>query len=121
MDKIFIEGLTLQSIIGVYDWERTEKQRVIVDAELTYSLSQAGQTDSVADTIDYAAVVELLKTVAEDNSPQLLERLANIMCQAVFEKFPVQSIKLKLSKPDILPEAQNVAIQIERDRKNWLQ
>nr|WP_136250433.1 dihydroneopterin aldolase [Ningiella ruwaisensis] len=116
MDKVFIEGLTLYTLIGVYDFERHEKQRVVVDLEMSYDLSRAAKTDSVNDTLDYGKVAQRLGAIAEEASFELLEALANNMIQVLFEEFDVTKLKLKLSKPDILKQANNVGILIERER-----
>ncbi|GGO63919.1 dihydroneopterin aldolase [Bowmanella pacifica] len=116
MDKIYIEGLRLESLIGVYDWERKAPRPLLVDLCLRCDLSQAAQTDKVTDTIDYALVAESLGRVAEKSSFELLEALASAMLDALFAEFAIREITLKLSKPDILPNARNVAVQLTRSR-----
>ncbi|MBN7820330.1 dihydroneopterin aldolase [Bowmanella yangjiangensis] len=116
MDKIYIEGLRLESLIGVYDWERTAPRPLLVDLCMHCDLSRAAQTDNVTDTIDYALVAESLERVAEKSSFELLEALASAMLDALFAEFDVQEATLKLSKPDILANAQNVAVQLTRGR-----
>jgi len=116
MDKIFIEGLQVQSLIGVYDWERTSKTRLIVDLELFVDLQQAADTDNVEFTQDYAKVAELVEQVAEQSHFQLLEALADKMLTSIFTHFTCQQVRLKLSKPDILDNARNVGIEMNRSR-----
>jgi dihydroneopterin aldolase len=115
MDKIIIEGLQLASLIGVYDWERKAKTRLLADVTLLTDLSLAANSDLVADTINYADVAQCLVEVAEQSEFELLEALADAMIQALFKHFPVSAITLKLSKPDILANAQNVAIELTRE------
>ncbi|GAA0344036.1 dihydroneopterin aldolase [Bowmanella denitrificans] len=116
MDKIYIEGLALQSLIGVYDWERTAPRPLLVDLCLWADLRQAAQSDKVADTIDYAKVAECLEQVAASSSFELLEALASCMLDRLFAEFPVLKVSLKLSKPDILANASNVAVKLTRTR-----
>lgn len=116
MDKIFIEGLQVQSLIGVYDWERTSKTRLIVDLELAVDLQTAAVSDNVEHTVDYGKVAELVEQVAARSEFQLLEALANAILTDIFAHFACQQIRLKLSKPDILDNARNVAIEIHRSR-----
>lgn len=115
MDKIIIEGLQLTSLIGVYDWERTTKTRLLVDLTLSTDLSVAAKSDLVLDTIDYAEVAQSLVDLADNSEFELLEALADAMIQGLFKRFPVSAITLKLSKPDILANAQNVAIELSRE------
>lgn len=114
MDKIFIEGLQLHSLIGVYEWERNAKQRLFVDLELSVNLDKAALSDRVEDTIHYGEVAQLLEQVAEESSYELLESLANKMIESIFSQYPAKQVRLKLSKPDILDNAQNVAVELVR-------
>ncbi|UAA38046.1 dihydroneopterin aldolase [Paraneptunicella aestuarii] len=116
MDKIHIEGLQLFAVIGVYDWERLSPQKLIVDVVLHISLEQAAMTDSLEDTVDYAQVAGDLETLTNTCQPKLLEHLAGKMCQLILENYPVQTVEIKLSKPDILAKANNVAVQMVRSK-----
>ena len=116
MDKIYIEGLQVYSLIGVYDWERDAKQRLLVDMQLYTDLSRAAKSDQVKDTLNYAEVASCVEQVADSSEFELLEALANAMVVNVFAGFPVQKISIKLSKPDILPNARNVAVELIRER-----
>jgi dihydroneopterin aldolase len=118
LDKIYIEGLQVYSLIGVYDWEREKKQRLLVDMELFTDLSRAAKSDRVSDTLNYAEVASCIEQVADVSEFELLEALANAIVSKVFAGFPVQKISLKLSKPDILPKAQNVAVELVRERQS---
>ena len=115
MDKIIIEGLHVSSLIGVYDWERIEPSPLLVDVTLYTDLSRAAQSDLVIDTIDYAEVAQCLVNVAQKSEFELLEALAHSMMQTLFARFAVKSITLKLSKPDILDNADSVAIELSRE------
>lgn len=115
MDKIIIQGLQVNSLIGVYDWEREAKQPIIVDITMQLDLSRAADSDDVADTIDYAQAAQKLADVADKSEFQLLEALAGHMIQAMFDAYPVLHITLRLTKPNILDNAQQVAVELSRD------
>ena len=83
MQQIFIEGLEVPTLIGVYDWERTQNTVLIVDLLIDADLSAAMQSDDVEHTIDYAAVAETVKQVGIDSSFELLEAFANAIINAV--------------------------------------
>ena len=117
MDKIYIEGLQVYSLIGVYDWEREAKQRLLVDMQLFTDLSLAAKSDQVNDTLNYAEVASCVEQIADTSEFELLEALADAMITQVFAGFPVQKISLKLSKPDILANANNVAVELIRERR----
>ena len=116
MDKIIISGLQVNSVIGVYEWERQAKTALTVDVELSLDLRTAAHSDDVDDTLDYALVAQTLERVANDASFQLLEALAGHMVSALFTDFAASQISLTVSKPGILPNAQNVAVQLNRSR-----
>lgn len=116
MDKIYIEGLEVFSLIGVYDWERVATQRLLVDVAIYTDLSRAAATDNVENTFNYADVAACVTNVAEKSQFKLIEALASEMINMIFSQFKVERISLKLSKPDILPNAKNVAVEFTRDR-----
>jgi dihydroneopterin aldolase len=118
MDKIYIEGLEVFSLIGVYDWERVATQRLLVDVTLYTDLSHAANTDKVEHTLNYAEVATCIELVAKNSKFELIEALANEMIIAIFAQFPLEKIRLKLSKPDILANAFNVAVEFTRDNPN---
>lgn len=119
MDKIIIEGLRVEALIGVYDWERDTTQALVVDAELYVDLQIAADSDLVADTVDYAKVAALLQLVAKQSQYELLEALTQQMMLEVMQRFAVAEICLRLSKPAILPDADNVAICMHRTREQY--
>ena len=116
MDKIIIQGLQVHSLIGVYDWERESKQCLLVDVTLSLDLHRAAQTDEVEDTVDYAALAAKLVEVADQCEFQLLEALAQKMIDTLFSLYPLLHISLRITKPDILPHADQVAVELSRER-----
>lgn len=117
MNKIYIEGLEVLALIGVYDWERQDKQRLLVDVELSADLSLAASTDDVNNTLNYALVAQNISEYAAQSKFNLIESLASHMADRLFQCFPMlQAVRLKLSKPDILANANNVAVEFFKDR-----
>lgn len=114
MDKIFIQGLALHALIGVYDFERVEKQRIILDLELEADLTKAAVSDDVNDTLDYGKLALRLEEVANQSSYKLLEALANEMLQVIFNEFKPKHVRLVMHKPDILENTNSVGIIFER-------
>ena len=115
MDKVFIKGLALFTLIGVYDFEREAKQRVIVDLTLSASLRLPGKTDNVEDTLDYGAIAQRLADIADTAQYQLLEALAEEMVVMILDEFAPVAVTLSINKPDILPNASTVGITITRE------
>lgn len=116
MDKVIIKGLILHSLIGVYEFERHEKQRVIADLVLYTNLSKAADSDEVTDTLDYGKVAERLAEIANQATYKLLEALAKEMIDTLFAEFLVDKLELTLTKPDILDNAETVGVYFQRER-----
>jgi len=117
LDKIHIEGLEVFALIGVYDWEREHQQRLIVDVELSADLSMAAQTDDVENTLNYAEIAQGLSEFAANSQFKLIEALASHMVDWLLHSFPkLKRVRLKLSKPDILSNAKNVAVEFIKEQ-----
>lgn len=116
MDLVKIQGLTVHALIGVFDFERHAKQRLILDVDMHTDLSLAAATDDVSNTIDYGKVAQRLAELANESSYFLLEALAKEMLDMIFDEFKPQKVTLTVNKPDILKEAENVAISMTRER-----
>jgi len=116
-DIIFIHQLRVDAIIGVYDFEKTQPQPLYLDFELQVDLQAAGKSDALKDTVDYAEVSQQVIQHLQHSQYELLETLAENLCQLLFQQFSaIQAIQLILSKPQAVAEARTVGIRIFRQR-----
>lgn len=115
-DCVLIEGLTIITTIGVYDWEKTIKQKLILDIEMAWDNQPAGLSDDVAHCLDYAKVTQCIEYHVQNHEFGLIERVAEEVAQLVINEFFVSRIKIKVSKPTAVSSAKNVAVMIERYR-----
>ncbi len=113
-DLVVIRELELDTVIGVYDWERGVRQRLLLDLEMAFDTRAAGASDDLEHALDYSAVAARLRALAGEQSVLLLERLAALLADAVLEEFPVTRVKLRLCKPGAVPTARDVGVIIER-------
>mgnify|MGYP001333305106 FL=1 len=113
-DIIYIKDLRVETIIGIFDWERKVKQEVSIDMEFPFDCKRAAATDSIDDTIDYKAICKGVIKFVEDSSFQLQESLAEGIATLVKEEYNVESIKLRVSKPGALRGAKDVGLVIHR-------
>jgi 7,8-dihydroneopterin aldolase/epimerase/oxygenase len=118
-DIIFINGLAIDATIGVYDWERTIKQRLVLDLEMCFDIKSAASSDDLSHALDYSAVSQRIISFVEASSYQLLEALVEQVAKIVMEEFAVSGLKLKINKPGAVPEASGVGLVIVRG--NFLQ
>ena len=116
MDKVFIEGLEIEALIGIYDWERRIRQVLRFDLEMALDNRVPAASDDIADTLDYKAVSKRLIEFVGQSGFGLVETLAERCAAIVIEEFGVQWLRLKLSKPGAVRGAQAVGVVIERSR-----
>ena len=105
MDKVFIEALEIDALIGIYDWERRIRQTLVFDLEMGFDNRVPAASDDIALTLDYKAV-----------SKRLVETLAERCAEIVMNEFNVGWLRLKLSKPGAVRGARAVGVIIERTR-----
>lgn len=117
MDLVFIEDLRIQTVIGVFDWEREITQTVSLDLRMAFDIKSAAASDDIADTLDYKAVSKRLIQFVEDSEFQLVEALAEHCAGIVLEEFPVSWVHLKLSKPGAVRGSSAVGVIIERGNR----
>ncbi len=116
MDKVFIENLAVETVIGIYDWEREIRQSVALDVEMDFDISAAAASDDIVDTLDYKAVAKRLIRFIEKSEFQLVEALADHCARIILDEFPVSRLKLKLSKPGAVRGSSAVGVIIERSK-----
>lgn len=116
MDTVFIEQLAIDTVIGLYDWERRIRQRVILDLEMGFDIRAAAATDNVAEALDYKAVAKRVIAFVAASEFDLVETLSEQIATLILDEFPVQQVTLRLNKPRALRGARGVGIQITRTR-----
>ena len=114
MDKVFIEGLEIEALIGIYDWERRIRQVLRFDLEMAFDNRVPAASDDIGDTLDYKAVSKRLVAFVSASSFGLVETLAERCAAIVIEEFNVPWLRLRLSKPGAVRGAQSVGVIIER-------
>ncbi|MGH8190828.1 MAG: dihydroneopterin aldolase [Rhodanobacteraceae bacterium] len=118
MDTVFIEGLTIETVVGIYDWERKVRQPVVLDIEMAFDNTRPAATDAIGDTLDYKAVSKRLVAFVEASSFQLVETLAERCAAIIRDEFGVAWVRLKLAKPGAVRAAKSVGVVIERGAKS---
>ncbi|MCL1635799.1 dihydroneopterin aldolase [Luteimonas sp. SX5] len=116
VDKVFIEGLEIEALIGIYDWERRIRQPLVFDVEMAFDNRKPAASDDIADTLNYKDVSKRLIDFVSQSEYQLVETLAERCAQIVLEEFGVSHVRLKLSKPGAVRGAKAVGVIVERSR-----
>ena len=116
LDVIFIRDIRLETLIGAYEFERRQPRTLEVNLEIGRRSILACETDRLADTIDYANVVEVVREAFATHRFHLLEPLAEQIVGSILERFDAQWARIELSKSGVVPGARNVGVRIERFR-----
>ena len=113
-DLIYIKDLRVQTIIGIFGWEREVRQEVSIDLEMTFDCKRAAKTDAIEDTIDYKKITKGIIKFVEVSKFQLQETLAEGIADLVKNEYKIDSLKLRVSKPGALRHAEDVGVIIHR-------
>jgi len=114
MDIVFIHDLQIDTVIGIYDWERKIRQTISLDIEMATDISKAAKSDDIEDTLSYKTVAKRLIEFIEQSEFELVESLAEKICSIVMDEFSVPWVKLTLHKPGAVRGSKSVGVIIER-------
>ncbi|HKT41917.1 MAG TPA: dihydroneopterin aldolase [Rhodanobacteraceae bacterium] len=117
MDIVFIEALEIETVIGIYDWERRIRQKVVLDIEMGFDNRKPAASDRIEDTVNYKAVAKRLIAFVEDAHFELVETLAERCAGIIRDEFHVPWVRVKLSKPGAVTGSKAVGVIIERGSK----
>jgi dihydroneopterin aldolase len=118
MDKVFISQLHVDTIIGVYDFEKETKQSLFFDIEMLTDIRAAANSDDINDTVDYAVVSERIIKYVTAKPVDLLETLVEQIAEFILSDFNVSEVKVRVSKPAAVKEANTVGVEIIRAVNN---
>ncbi len=114
MDIIYLNDLRIDTVIGIYEWERKIKQTLIFDIEIAADTGIAALSDSIEDAVSYEAVAQRLISYVSAAQFELLETLAEKVAGILMDEFNARWCRIRLNKPGAVRGARNVGIIIER-------
>jgi dihydroneopterin aldolase len=117
MDIIFLGGLEIETIIGIYDWERVTKQTVVLDIEMAFDIQKAAETDDIQYTLDYKTVSKRIISFVESSQYLLVEKLIAEIANIIRNEFNVPWVKITLNKKGAIRGASDVGVIIERGER----
>ena len=117
MDIVFIRDLKIETVIGIYDWERKIRQQISIDLDMATDIKKAASSDNIEDTLNYKAVAKRLINFVETSDFELVEALAEQICSIVLQEFNVPWVRLTLNKPGAVSGSRSVGVMIERGNK----
>lgn len=114
MDTVFIRGLEIETIIGCYDYEKVKPQKIVLDLEMAWDIKRAAESDALEDTLDYDAVRKGIEALCQEKRFELVESLAEQVCQFIMADFGVEGVRLTLAKPEAIKNTKDVGVKIAR-------
>jgi len=117
MDIVYIRDLRIETIIGIYDWEREVKQTVSLNLEMAHDIRKAAETDDIQYALNYKSIAKRLIDFVEQSEFMLVESMAEEVARIVLKEFSVPWLRLRVSKPGALRSSEDVGVLIERGNK----
>lgn len=114
MDTIFLHDLKVETIVGIWDWERKIRQTVSIDLEMGADIARAASSDSIDNTLNYKLVAKRVQEFVADSSFQLVETLAERIAEIVLGEFDVPWVNVRVNKPGAIRGARDVGVEIRR-------
>ncbi|WP_241972549.1 dihydroneopterin aldolase [Aliidiomarina haloalkalitolerans] len=115
-DSVLIEALEIPAVIGIYEWEKSIQQPLVIDVEMAWDNHAAATSGDIADALDYAAVCQALETAVQAQAWGLIEEVAEALAALILNQFGVVAVRLRVAKPTAIKAARTVAVLIERKR-----
>jgi dihydroneopterin aldolase len=115
-DTIFLRDLRIDTVIGIWDWERKIRQTVSVDLEMGADIARAAVSDAIGDTLNYKAVAKRVQQFVGDSAFQLVETLAEKIAAVILDEFDVPWVRVRVNKPGAIRGASDVGVSIRRSR-----
>lgn len=117
MDIIYLNDLRVDTVIGIYDWERRTKQTVILDIEIGADIQKAASSDRIEDTLNYKSIAKRIIAFVSGSEFQLVETLAEKISEIILNEFDVSWCRLRLNKQGAVRGVRDVGVIIERGQK----
>ncbi len=114
MDIVFVQQLEISSVIGVYEWEKTIQQKLLIDLELATDIRAAAAADDIRQTLDYAVICQEVTALVQAQPIELIETVAERIAKMLLERFATPAVSVRVCKPGAVPAAATVGVFIRR-------
>ena len=118
-DVIYLRDLRIDTVIGVFEWERRIRQTVRLDIEIFSDIRKPAASDNIEDALDYKAVAKRVTAFVSGSTFRLVEALAEQVARMVITEFGVEKLRLKVNKHGAIRGAADVGVVIERTKKDY--
>jgi dihydroneopterin aldolase len=118
MDIVYLRDLRIDTVIGIYGWERRIRQTLVFDLEMSADIARAAASDAIEDTLNYKSVAKRLIQFVGESEYQLVETLAERCAEIIREEYGVRWVRLTLNKKGAVRGASDVGVIIERGERS---
>ena len=113
---VFVRDLEIMALIGIYDHEKIKPQRIIVNIDLSVNEADGPTTDEISHVVSYEIIAKKVEAIVADGHVNLVETMAERFAEACLRDKRVAAARVRIEKPDIIPNARSVGVEIERSR-----
>jgi 7,8-dihydroneopterin aldolase/epimerase/oxygenase len=117
MDTIFISEIKIETLIGIYEWEKKVPQTIQLDLEVGLPGRHASRSGKIADTIDYSKIVGRIEQLFKEQHFLLLEKAAESIAEVIMQEFKAPWVKLSIAKLGALKNVKRIGVTIERGKR----
>ena len=114
MDIIFIDDFRVSTLIGIYPREKAMPQTIEISLQIGTSTVDAGASDDIGDTINYAEIIERLRAELATRHFNLLEKLAEYVATLLLDEFGARWVRVSIAKLGMMQDVRRVGVVIER-------
>ena len=113
---VFVRDLECMAMIGIYDQEKIKPQRIIVNIDLSVQETDGPMADDISHVVSYEIIAKKVETILAEGHTNLVETLCEKIAQSCLKDKRVLAARVRVEKPDIIPNARSVGVEIERGR-----
>ncbi|MBI4828457.1 MAG: 2-amino-4-hydroxy-6-hydroxymethyldihydropteridine diphosphokinase [Nitrospinae bacterium] len=113
-DRIILDSLEIECVIGIFDWERTARQKIRISLEIECDLARAAATDNIENTVDYKSISKAVIALVEPSQFFLIETMAERIAALCLAHAGVLRVTVTVSKPGAIRGARDVMVKITR-------
>lgn len=114
MDIVYLHDLKIDTVIGIFDWERRVRQTITLDIDMATDIRKAAESGDITDTLDYKAVSKRLISFVGQSEFHLVETIGERVAEIVLAEFNVTWVRVRVNKKGAVRGAMDVGVIIER-------
>ena len=116
---VFIKDFIIQEIIGIHEHEKTKKQKIKFNIVVDVNQNTVPNEKNIKSIVDYEKITNKLENLVKNKKYNFLESLAEDSFGEIFEDKRINSVKIKIEKPDAIKNADSVGVEVFKSRSDY--